>query len=216
MEYSGFPLHIKSLTDAGQIEGLAAGYGNVDSHGDVIAPGAFATSIATAKASNHWPVMLLHHDPSRPVGRWDSFAETPSGLVAKGTLALGATDGKEAMALLKAGALTGLSVGFYEAKRSYGGDGVKTITEAKLMEVSLVAMPSNPKTRISSIKSIGNVRDIEDLLKEAGVSGRKAKAAASVAWRAIYETDESATADAALAAILSKATADLQRFTKGN
>lgn len=215
MDYSGFPLHIKSLTDAGQIEGLAAGYGNVDSHGDIVAPGAFAKSISEAKASNRWPVMLLHHDPQRPVGRWDSFVESRDGLIAKGTLALAATDGKEAMALLKAGALTGLSVGYSNAKRSYGGDGVKTITEASLMEVSLVAMPSNPKTRVSSVKSIGNVRDIEDLLKEAGVSGRKAKAAATVAWRAIHDTDESATADAALAAILSKATADLQRFTKG-
>ncbi len=212
MEYSGFPLHIKSLTETGQIEGLAAGYGNVDFHGDTIAPGAFAKSIGEAKASNRWPVMLLHHDPKRPVGRWDSFVEHRDGLVATGTLALAATDGKEAMALLKAGALTGLSVGFNDAKRDYGG-GIKTITEAALMEVSLVAMPSNPKTRVSSIKSIGNVRDIEDLLKEAGVSGRKAKAAASVAWRAIHETDESTAADAALAAILSKATADLQRFT---
>lgn len=215
MEFSGFPLHIKSLSDTGQIEGLAAGYGNVDSHGDVIAPGAFAKSIGAAKANDRWPVMLLHHDPKRPVGRWDSFTEHSDGLIAKGTLALGASDGREAMALLKAGALTGLSVGFTDAKRDYGS-GAKTITEGNLMEVSLVAMPSNPKTRVSSIKSIGNVRDIEDLLKEAGVSGRKAKAAASVAWRAIYETDESATADAALAAILSKATADLKRFTKGN
>jgi HK97 family phage prohead protease len=216
MEYSGFPLDIKSLTDAGQIEGLAAGYGNVDSQGDIIAPGAFAASIAMAKANDRWPVMLLHHDPKRPVGRWDGFAETPSGLVAKGTLAIEASDGREALALLKAGALTGLSVGYANAKRAYGGDGVKTITEASLLEVSLVAMPSNPKTRVSSIKSIIGARDIEDLLREAGVSGRKAKAAASVAWRAIHETDESATADAALAAILSKATADLQRFTKGN
>jgi hypothetical protein len=62
MEYSGFPLHIKSLSDTGQIEGLAAGYGNVDSHGDIIAPGAFATSIAMAKANDRWPVMLLHHE----------------------------------------------------------------------------------------------------------------------------------------------------------
>ena len=216
MEYSGFPLHIKSLTETGQIEGLAAGYGNVDSHGDIIAPGAFAKSIGEAKANDRWPVMLMHHDPKRPVGRWDSFVEHRDGLVATGTLALAATDGKEAMALLKAGALTGLSVGYGGAKRIYGGDGVKTITEAALMEVSLVAMPSNPKTRVSSIKSIGNVRDIEDLLKEAGISGRKAKAAASVAWRAIHETDESTAADAALATILSKATTDLQRFTKGN
>lgn len=215
MNYSGFPLLIKSLTDAGQIEGLAAAYGNVDSQRDIIAPGAFAKSLAVAKASNRWPVMLLHHDPKRPVGRWDSFTEHGDGLIAKGTLALEASDGREALALLKAGALTGLSVGFNDAKRTYG-DGGSVITEAALMEVSLVAMPSNPRTRISSVKSVGNVRDIEDLLREAGVSGRKAKAAASVAWRAIYETDESTAADAALAAILTKATADLQRFTKGN
>ena len=214
MEYSGFPLHIKSLTETGQIEGLAAGYGNVDSHGDIIAPGAFAKSIGEAKANDRWPVMLLHHDPKRPVGRWDSFVEHRDGLVATGTLALAATDGKEAMALLKAGALTGLSVGYGNAKRIYGGDGVKTITEAALMEVSLVAMPSNPKTRVSSIKSIGNVRDIEDLLIEAGVSNRKAKAAASAAWRSINSTTETAAIEAKLADILTTATASLTRFKK--
>ncbi len=215
MEFSGFPLHIKSLTDAGQIEGLAAGYGNVDAHNEIIAPGAFAKSIGEAKANNRWPVMLLHHDPSRPIGRWDSFTEAPEGLVAKGTLALAANDGREAFALLKAGALTGLSVGFTDAKRDYSAKG-KTITEGRLIEVSLVTMPSNPKTRVSSIKSIGSVRDIEDMLREAGLSGRKAKAAASAAWRAIHETEESATADAALTAILSKATANLSQFNKGN
>ena len=49
-----------------------------------------------------------------------------------------------------------------------------------------------------SIKSIGGARDIEDLLQESGMSGRKAKAAASAAWKAInINNDDEAEAQAA-------------------
>lgn len=45
------------------------------------------------------------------------------------------------------------------------------------------------RTRITAVKSIGGVRDIAELLQSAGVSGRKAKLAAGLAWKAINETE---------------------------
>lgn len=188
MEHATFPLDIKSLSEAGLIQGLAAGYGNVDAHGEIFAPGAFAKAIASAKTGGRQPAMLLHHDPRRPAGRWDAFTETKAGLDVSGQLALDSADGREAYALLKGGALTGLSVGFRTISEK-GGSGPTIITEAELFEVSLVATPSNPKTRISSVKGIGGIRDLEEILRERfAFSSRKAKAAAAAAWRAAENT----------------------------
>ncbi|MET4595773.1 MULTISPECIES: HK97 family phage prohead protease [unclassified Sphingomonas] len=189
MNHATFPLSVKKLSEAGQLEGLAAGYGNIDSHGEIFAPGAFAKAIAGI-GNGRSPAMLLHHDHRRPAGRWDTFAETRDGLTAKGALALDAVDGREAYALLKAGALTGLSVGFRPVKSTQGAGGTTIITEAELYEVSLVSVPSNPATKISDVKAVANVRELEVHLRELGLSGRRAKAAAAAAFRAADETND--------------------------
>ncbi|KAK0360472.1 HK97 family phage prohead protease [Sphingomonas ginsenosidimutans] len=175
MDHVSFPLNVKALSEQGRLDGIAAGYGNEDSHGDTFAPGAFAASLAGGRRV----AMLLHHDMKRPVGRWDAFAETRTGLEASGTIALGTADGTEAYALLKAGALTGLSVGFVPLERKGA-----TIIRADLYEVSLVSVPSNPSTYVSNVKAAGNVRELEEHLRTLGLSSRRAKAAATAAFRA--------------------------------
>lgn len=79
--------------------------------------------------------------------------------------------------------------------------------DLELIEGSLVTVPSNPKTLVSSIKSITGAGDIADLLRQAGVSGRKAKAAAGIAWKSINETDDDAAAEAEIRAILNESAA---------
>lgn len=190
MKHANYHLQIKALSETGVIEGVAAGYGNVDSHGDIFAPGAFAASLAALKAGGRQPAMLLFHDTNRPAGRWDDFQETTTGLHVKGSLALDASDGREAYALLKNGALGGLSVGFRALKSKIGANGANIITEAELFEVSLVSVPSNPLTKISAVKGIGNVRELEELLREHGMSGRAAKRAAGAAFRVAEQTEE--------------------------
>lgn len=212
METQAFSFEIKNMSESGTIEGLAAGYGNVDLQGDVIAPGAFAGSLMMAKSAGRVLPMLLHHDLSRPVGRWDDFAETDGGLVAKGKLTLETADAREAFALLRDRALTGLSVGFSGAKRAPG----RVIEQADLHEVSLVTIPANPRARVSSIKSIHGPRDLEELLRETGLSGRKSKAAASAAWRAINETDETALAEQRIAEMLDRSAGKILSQFKGN
>ena len=60
------PLQIKFAPgDAGTISGYASVFGPpADRHGDVIAPGAFAESLA----SGDKPLMLWSHDLSEPIG----------------------------------------------------------------------------------------------------------------------------------------------------
>lgn len=211
MDHANFPFQLKSLSDAGAIEGVAAGYGNLDSHGEIFAPGAFTKSLASMKSGGRQPAMLLHHDLHRPAGRWDEFKETPQGLFVKGALALDAADGREAYALLKSGALSGLSVGFKPLSEKAGANGATVITDAELFEVSLVAVPSNPITRISAVKGIGSVRDLEEILREHGMSSRQAKRAANAAFRAADEPDPSPISERA-ARSFADAINDLTRF----
>src|SRR5438045_4062201 len=95
----------KSLDDQGHIEGIAAGYGNVDLGNDVIVPGAMSKSLLHRKSLP----MLRSHDHKRPVGVWTSFDDAQDGLRVKGKFSLGSADGREAFELTKDGAFRGLS-----------------------------------------------------------------------------------------------------------
>lgn len=206
MDYAASPFSIKSLTDSGHIEGLLAGFGNVDHGGDKLLAGSLTKSLAAR--STPLP-MLLHHDLHRPIGAWKEWQERPDGLYVKGNLTLATRDGQEAHALAKDGALTGLSIGWVAKQATRDREGVRTIAEADLFEGSLVTVPMNDKTRVSSIKSITNARDIAELLQSAGISGRRAKAAAGAAWKSINDHDDEVAADSELAALIQSATARL-------
>lgn len=213
MNHANFYLELKFVTEAGLIEGLAAGYGNTDAHGESFAPGAFAKSIAAFKAGGRKPAMLLHHDARRPAGRWDQLTETAAGLKVAGTLAIDAADGREAYALLKAGALSRLSVGYREIAAKNASR--RIITEAELFEISLTATPSNPKTHISGVKGIGDERDLVELLREHGYSRRKAAVMAAAAWQASLTPDPTPNPEhTRAAAILADATAALRGIFK--
>lgn len=206
MDYAASPFSIKSITDSGHIEGLLAGFGNVDHGGDKLLAGSLTKSLAAR--STPLP-MLLHHDLHRPIGAWKEWQERPDGLYVKGNLTLATRDGQEAHALAKDGALTGLSIGWVAKQATRDREGIRTIAEADLFEGSLVTVPMNDKTRVSSIKSITNARDIAELLQSAGISGRRAKAAAGAAWKSINDHDDEVAADSELAALIQSATARL-------
>ncbi len=202
MQYAGSPFEIKQLTDSGSIEGLLAGFGDVDHGGDKLLPGCLTKSLAARTT----PLpMLLHHDMKRPIGAWKEWRDTAEGLFVKGSLTLSTRDAQEAHALAKDGALTGLSIGWRPIKESMDHKGVRTVTEAELHEGSLVAVPMHDRARVTAIKSISSAGDIRELLREAGLSGHKAKAAAGAAWKAINETD--ADDDEAVRAILNSSAA---------
>jgi HK97 family phage prohead protease len=211
MNYAGSPLEIKQLGDSGHIEGLLAGFGDVDHGGDKLLAGCLTKSLA----SRTTPLpMLLCHDQRKPIGAWHQWEERPEGLFVKGAIVLDTRDGQEAHALAKSGALTGLSIGWLKGRNPPAFErGTRVISEAHLIEGSLVPVPMHERTRITAIKSIAGARDIEDLLHEAGLSGRKAKTAASAAWKAINDNPDDTAELAELAAILSKSTARLS--TKG-
>jgi HK97 family phage prohead protease len=174
-----FVLDAKALADDGEIEGLAAGYGNLDFGGDVILPGAIAGSIAGRKSVP----MLMYHDQKRPAGVWTGFEETSDGLLVKGRFSMSTRTGREAHGLVKDGAIGGLSIGYRAIRERLVGK-ARHLIEVALHEVSLVTIPMNEKALITSVKSIieagqlPSLSQFEDFLREAGFSKSQAAAIA--------------------------------------
>ncbi|WP_294636619.1 HK97 family phage prohead protease [uncultured Aquabacterium sp.] len=153
-EVRSFALSIKAAED-GTVEGYGSVFGVRDSYDDVIAKGAFSGSIAEHKAAGTMPAMLWQHDAEKPIGVWTEMSEDANGLRVKGRLALDTTLGKEAHALLKMGALNGLSIGFMSKQWAYDRETeVRTLTEIDLWEVSLVTFPANEKARVTNVKAV--------------------------------------------------------------
>jgi len=199
MLQTDFTLDLKSIEDDGTVEGLAAGYGNIDLGGDLFLPGALSKSI---KGKLSTP-MLLYHDMQRPAGVWETFVEVPDGLLVKGRFAMSTIDGKEAHALVKAGALKGLSVGYRSLADKIVGK-VRQISEAALHEISLVTVPMNEKTLVLNFKDIIGAGDLpslpefEKFLREAGFSKSQATAIAGKGLSHLFRSESgSATEDAA-------------------
>jgi hypothetical protein len=135
-----------------QFEGHGAVFGNVDLGGDVLLPGAFARTLAKHKSEGTFPAMFWMHDQTRIPGKWLDIAEDDNGLPVKGELA--PTDlGKEVHTLLKMDAVGGLSIGYLPTDVDYASDGVRLLKEVDLFEVSIVAIPMNPKAHIAHVKS---------------------------------------------------------------
>ena len=82
-------------------------FNNIDSYGDIVAPGAFKKTISDVMTgAKAWPAMLLQHgdDTSAgrsPIGIWTSMEEDSTGLQLQGKLAVKTRRGSEAYELLK-------------------------------------------------------------------------------------------------------------------
>lgn len=181
-EVRSFALQIKATGEDGTVEGYGSVFGVRDNYDDVIAAGAFAATLKQHKSEGTMPAMLWQHDSSEPIGVWTDMVEDGKGLKIKGKLALDTTRGKEAHALLKMGALNGLSIGFVSKQWAYDRETeVRTLTEIDLWEVSLVTFPANEKARITGVKAadaagITTIRQAEQALRDAGYSADAAKA----------------------------------------
>jgi HK97 family phage major capsid protein/HK97 family phage prohead protease len=139
--------------DAGTFSGTASAYGVMDSYRTEFVTGSFARSLEEHRAAGTSPPMLWGHDPDRPVGVWTEIKEDATGLHVRGRLILETVAGREAHALMKAGAVTGLSVGFLRRKDEARAGGGRRITDADLGEISLVTLPSNHKARITEVRA---------------------------------------------------------------
>jgi HK97 family phage prohead protease len=147
-------LRVKTLGGDGIFTGYASVFGELDQQNEIVQAGAFARSLSKWRRQNRTPALLWMHDPTQPIGIWQSVREDASGLLVEGRLALRTQKGGEAYELLKLGALTGLSIGYrvveskIEPKRK-----ARILTDVDLFEISLVTFPANEAARVSEVKA---------------------------------------------------------------
>lgn len=167
-EHAFFETKVAAGED-GAIEGIAWPFGTPDRVGDVIVKGAFASAQVPLP-------MLFGHDANDPLGSWTAAAETDEGLVLKGRLLVAeVARAREVSALVKAGAVRGLSIGFITRKATTRPDGGRTITDLELVEASLVAVPMHAGARVTSAKAgILAIRLADALNRAAGQFKRQA------------------------------------------
>lgn len=147
MERFFFDTKAIAAGDDGSIAGIGWKFGQPDRIGDVIELGAF-------KGAKLPLPLLFGHDMNDPIGVWDTADEKADGLHLKGRLLVeDVARAREVRALVKAGAVRGLSIGFVTKKAIARTGGGRTITDLELMEISLVTLPMHPGARVTSAKS---------------------------------------------------------------
>lgn len=136
------------VTGGLEIEGYASLFDATDQGGDVVKKGAYASSLNALKAAGRAVKMLWQHDPAQPIGVWDEVREDARGLWVKGRILDTVEKGREAAALLGAGAIDGLSIGYRTKRASKSDQGLRLLQELELWEVSLVTFPMLPSARV--------------------------------------------------------------------
>ena len=175
-----FGFEVKTVAEDGTIEGYGSVFGVKDSYADVIQKGAFDKSIKAHKEQKSMPALLWQHDAAQPIGVWTEMSEDSNGLKLKGKLAMDTVKGKEAHALLKMGALNGLSIGFMTKQAQYDEKTeIRTLTEVEIWETSIVTFPANTSARVTHVKSadeMQTLKDAERILRDSGFSKQDALA----------------------------------------
>jgi HK97 family phage prohead protease len=115
--------------------------------------GAFNTAQKPAK-------LIENHDLTQLRGVVDTLVDGDAGLEFEATLA-DTRASRDAVALLKAGAYDAVSVGANPTKFTTDAEGVMTVTEATLVELSLVAVPAFSEAVITEIAATADATEDE-------------------------------------------------------
>jgi len=141
-------LEIKSLDSQGRFAGYASVFNIVDNQHDIMLRGAFARSLLRGDVK-----LLWQHQQDEPIGVFERIFEDDRGLYVEGRLLLDVGRAREAYALLKAGAVNGLSIGYSPIRYRIDTEtGVRQLMEVDLWEVSLVTFPANAAANVTVIK----------------------------------------------------------------
>jgi HK97 family phage prohead protease len=160
------PTEFKFVGDAqpGAFKGYGAVFNNLDSHKDVIEPGAFTETLAKHQAKGTLPGLYVEHsaftggDPL-PVGVWTKMEQDDHGLKVEGKISALDTDhGRRIASLMRDGALGGLSIAYQVPSGGARmgkkqGEPRRTLSAVNLHAVDIVRDPSNSAARIQELKS---------------------------------------------------------------
>ena len=228
LRVADFNFNIKALAENGRFTGYGSVFGVVDSYQEIVAPGAFAETIAERAATKRRLPVLWQHRSAEPLGYYEKVQEDERGLYLEGVLLKDKlARAAEAYALMEAGVVTGLSIGYWVRESSYDEKtGIRTLTKLDLEEVSLVTFPANDDARVEAVKfklahgALPTLREFERVLRDEGFSHAQAKAIASQGYASLLQRDaESADGDtdeglkAGLSDLLTAAKLDLSSLS---
>jgi uncharacterized protein len=145
---SALPFTQKSVLETGHFQGYASVFNVVDTQNDIVLPGAFQRSIQGLQKTGNMPKLLWQHQVNNPIGVIHALREDSYGLLISGQLLNDVQQGQEALALLDAGAIKGLSIGYQVVEASRNAAGVRLLHEVALWEVSLVTFAANPQASV--------------------------------------------------------------------
>lgn len=151
----------------GQFRALVSVFGNRDSYGDVVVPGAFTNTLADWEASgNAIPIYYSHqiNDPEMNIGWVEHAEETDSGLEILGQLDLGeGAPPKAALVhrlLKRQGGPRDFSFAYDVIdggpKKDADGNEFFELRELKLYEVGPTQVGANPATELLAVKSLAD------------------------------------------------------------
>jgi HK97 family phage prohead protease len=151
-EHKFTSLDLKRVEPDGTFSGYASLFNTEDMGRDIVLPGAFRHSLQ--KRGPAGIKLLYQHNPAEPIGIWESLKEDSRGLYARGRLMLAVARAREVLALMRAGALDGLSIGFraVTGKRD-AKTGIRRLARIDLWEISIVTFPLLPEARVAHVKS---------------------------------------------------------------
>lgn len=154
----------------GQFEAYASVFGNKDSYGDVVVPGAFADSLAQWKDGGSFIPLLFGHNMSDPdfnLGHVEDAKEDDHGLLTLNQLDLENPKSQQTYRLIKGRRINQMSFAYdvleggwaTRQKDSDGGDSPDNqeeyfeLRKLKLYEVSVVPIGANQETEITAFKA---------------------------------------------------------------
>ena len=176
-------IQIKAGPDDGLAEGeftaYASVFGNKDSYGDIVMPGAFLDTLTEWKDSgNVLPLLFGHNmqDPDFNIGSVVEAKEDEHGLFTRNLLDLESPKAAQVYRLLKGRRLSQMSFAYDVIEGGEGErqreDGTKEwfyeLRKLKLYEVSVVPIGANQETEILAVKAAAQARH---LLDAGGVKG---------------------------------------------
>jgi len=192
---------LKMTGEGRKFSGYASAFGGVDSYGDTILAGAYSSTIVDRSR----PIAMRwnHHGPV--IGKWSKMEEDETGLFVEGELTQGHSVAEDAYALLKHGAVTGLSIGYRAVKETENDTGGYDLAEIDLIEISIVESPADLAAQVADVKShikeADGLKDYERILRDAGFTRSDATALVS-GIKSLYQSDsETESQTAAIAGL---------------
>ena len=152
-----------------KFEGYASVFNGLDSYGDTIKPGAYKNTLLERDR----PIELRWQHYGPIIGKYTEVYEDEKGLYVKGELTKGHSEAENVAALLRHGAISGLSIGYSVVDSEEVGV-TRSLKEIKLFEISVVETPADNSAHINSVKSATKLKDVEQILRQKGFSQKEA------------------------------------------